>query len=161
VTPIVGMRVGASITRGGWQRAGESPFITTDRSATVATVEADLSFRYTRVTGEWVRDVLETSTGDRVASGWYVQGQQTLTPRWFVAGRVEHMAAPGVFWLDQTGTAPPVVRGMELDGFEGTIGYRLTPELAIRGSHRARRGFDRSNFDRTVAVSLVWWKRWL
>jgi hypothetical protein len=160
VTPVVGVRVGASVTRGGWQKAGESPFITEDRQATIVTVESEIEFRYTRLTGEWTRDTLETSTGDRVASGWYLQGQQTLTPRWFVAGRVERMASPAVFWL-LGGAAPPLVVDQTLSGVETTAGFRLTPEITLRASHRARQGFGRPAFEQTVAVSAVWWRRWL
>jgi hypothetical protein len=159
VTPVVGLRIGASLTHGGWQRAGESPLVTADRDATIATVESELSFRYTKLTGEWTRDRLETSTGPRIASGWFVQGQQTLAPRWFVAGRVERMTSPAVFWVDPG--APPLVVQQRLKGVEETLGYRLTPEITIRVGHRARQGFGRPGFDHTMAVSAVWWRRWL
>jgi hypothetical protein len=154
VTPFVGFRVGASVTRGGWQRANESPTITENRDATIVTVESEFSFRYTKLLGEWVRDSFETSGGHRVASGWYVQGQQTLTPRWFVAGRVERMSAPAF-------TALSTIERQRLNGVEETIGFRLNPELTIRADHRARRGFGRPEFDHQASISLVWWKRWL
>ena len=127
--------------------------------ATIATVESEVAFRYTKLTGEWVRDAIETSTGDHVASGWFAQGQQTLTPRWFVAGRLERMSSPAVFWLGNG--APPLVVDQRLEGVEETLGYRLTPDLTLRASHRARRGFGRPEFDHTVGVSAVWWRRWM
>jgi hypothetical protein len=101
-----------------------------------------------------VRDTMETSGADTIATGWYVQGQQTLTPRWLVAGRVERMSAPvltPLLTLDE----------QHFYGVEETIGFRLTPELTIRADHRARQGFGRSVFDHQVALSAVWWKRWL
>jgi hypothetical protein len=153
-TPVVGLRVGASVTHGGWQRANESPSITENRDATIVTIESEFSFRYTKVLGEWVRDALETSGGDRIASGWYVQGQQTLTPRWLVAGRVERMSAPAL-------TPLSTIERQHLNGVEETLGFRLTPDLTIRADHRARQGFGRDAFDHQVAVSAVWWKRWL
>lgn len=153
VTPVVGLRVGASITHGGWARAGESPAVTSDRDATVVTVESELSFRYTKLAGEWVRDAIDTSAGHQVASGWFVQGQQTLAPRWFVAARVERIAAPLVL--------PTGVVGQRLAGSEEILGYRLTPELTLRAGHRARRGFGRPGFDHQGSVSLVWWRRWI
>ena len=156
-TPIVGVRFGASITQGDWQRAGENPFATEDRAATIATVETEVAFRYTRLLGEWIRDQVETSTGDHVASGWYVQGQQTLSPRWFVAGRVERIASPAVL---PPATAPVIV-DQRLQGVEETVGYRLTTDLTLRGSHRARRTFGRPGFDHTIGFSLVWWRRWM
>ncbi len=158
ITPIVGVRVGGSITHGGWQRAGESPLVTEDRSATIATVETELSFRYTKLSGEWILDAMETSAGDSIAHGWYFQGQQTLTPRWFVSGRVERTESPAAFWL---GGGPPLVVDQRLQGFEETVGYRVTPELTLRASHRARSGFGRPEYDHSVGVSAVWWKRWM
>jgi hypothetical protein len=92
--PIVGLNIGASVTQGGWMRAGEGPDVTADLDATVITVESEFSIAYTKLAGEWVRDLIETSTGEYVATGWFVQGQQTLAPRWFVAGRVERMSSP-------------------------------------------------------------------
>jgi hypothetical protein len=155
VTPFVGLRVGGSVTHGGWLRAGESPTITEDRDATIVTVESEFSFRYTKLAAEWVRDTLETTSGgERVASGWFVQGQQTLTPRWFVAGRVERMSAPGLTLLS-------TIEQQHLDGSEETIGFRLTPELTLRVDHRARRGFGRPEFDHQASLSAVWWKRWM
>jgi hypothetical protein len=154
ITPFVGLRVGASVTHGGWQRANESPTITENRDATIVTIESEFSFRYTKLLGEWVRDTLRTSGGDRVASGWYVQGQQTLTPRWFVAGRVERISAPAL-------TPLMTIEQQFLNGVEETLGFRITPELTLRADHRARQGFARPGFDHQVAVSAVWWKRWL
>jgi hypothetical protein len=150
VTPVVGMRIGASVTHGGWQRAGETPLVTADRAATIVTIESEFSVDYTKISGEWVRDTLETATGDVVASGWFVQGQQTLTPRWFAAGRVERIASPLLGIVDQ-----------QFIGVEETVGFRLTREITIRGGHRARRAFGRSAFDNQIAASVVWWKRWL
>jgi hypothetical protein len=160
VTPFVGVRVGGSFTRGGWQRAGESSFVREDRDATILTLESEVEFRYTKLTGEWVRDALETSTGSRVARGWHVQGQQTLTPRWFLAGRVEQMNAPAVFWLGGA-AEPPLVVPQRLRGIEETLGYRLTPEITLRAAHRARQRFGQSRYDQTFSVSVVWWRRWM
>ena len=153
VTPFVGLRVGGSVTHGGWLKAGESPTITENRDATIVTIESEFSYRYTTILGEWTRDTLETSSGERVASGWFVQGLQTLTPRWFVAGRVERMSALA---LTPLATLEP----QRLHGVEEAIGFKVTPELTVRVDHRARRGFGRPEFDHQAAVSLVWWKRW-
>jgi hypothetical protein len=153
VTPFVGLRVGASVTHGGWLGAGESPGITADRNATVVTVETEFSFAYTKLAGEWVRDSIETALGTRVASGWFVQGHQTVTPRWFVAGRVERMSSPIVL--------PTLVDEQRLNGVEEVIGYRVTPDVTVRMGHRARRGFGGPGYDHQASVQLVWWKRWM
>lgn len=159
VTPLVGIRVGASVTRTGWQRAGEAVTgVGADRDATMVTIESEASFRYTRLQSEWVRDTLETTGERQVASGWFVQGQQTLTPRWFVAARGERMSAPALG--PPLNPFNPLVQ-QRLAGFEGTVGFRVTPELTLRLSHRGRRGFGRPGADHQTAVSVVWWKRWL
>jgi hypothetical protein len=152
VTPFVGFRVGASITRGGWLRAGESPAITEDRDATVATVESEFAFRHTSLATEWVHDTLDTSLGDRAASGWYVQGMQTITPRWFVAARVERI-----------NTTLPVAAATQqhFNATEQTLGFRLTHEITLRASHRAIERFGLADFGHTGAVSVVWYRRWM
>jgi len=153
ITPVVGLRFGASVTRGGWARAGESPAITEDRDATIVTAETEYSFAFTKLGAEWVRDAIDTSSGRHVATGWFVQGQQTLAPRWFAAARVERIDAPLAL--------PPVTTRQRLTSTEEVLGFRLTPDLTVRGGHRARRSFGRTGFDHQVAVSLVWWKRWI
>jgi len=152
ITPFVGFRVGASVTRGGWLAAGESPTTTEDRDATVATIESELSFRHTSLAGEWVHDTLETSLGNRATSGWYMQGAQALSPRWFVAARVERI-----------NTTLPLAVAVEqhFNASEQTIGFRLTPEFTLRASHRLVERFGTSDFGHTEAVSIVWYRRWM
>ena len=145
VTPFVGFRIGGSVTHGGWLEAGESPAVTTDRQATVVTVESEFSARYTRIAAEWVRDIVEAVDGDTHLSGWFVQAQQTLTPRWFAAGRIERIDTH--------------VQS-DFGGFEEIVGYRVTPEITVRGGHRARRLFGRPDYAHQAQVSIVWWRRW-
>lgn len=154
MTPVVGLHVGASLTRGGWLKAGERPTVTVDRDATIVTVETDFSIRHTRLMAEWVRDVLETASGNVEASGWFAQLQQTITPRWFAAARVERISSPSV-------TPVGTLVDQDLTGTEEVVGYRVTPEITIRAGHRARRGFGRPGFDHQAQISIVWWKRWM
>jgi len=152
VTPFVGFRVGASLTHGGWQRAGESPVVTAEHDATVVTVETEFSYAYTKIAGEWVRDSIGTSVGPQVATGWFVQGLHTVTPRWFVSGRVERMDSPLVL--------PAGIVDQHLAGVEEVVGFRVTPELTLRVGHRARRAFGRAGYDNQAEASIVWWRRW-
>ncbi len=62
-------------------------------------------------------------------SGWYVQGQQTLTPRWFVAARVERIDRPAAA---RRATGPR----QTFAGAEETVGFRITPEVTLRASYR-------------------------
>jgi hypothetical protein len=153
VTPIVGLRIGGSITRGAWRRADEAPFSASHRMATLVTLEGEFSFRYTKLTGEWTRDHLETNAGHAIESGWYVQGQQTLTPRWFAAARVERIEGPPRL-------AALEARRQAFAGSEETIGFRVTPEVTLRVSYRARRLFSQPEYLHQAMASVVWAKRW-
>jgi hypothetical protein len=153
VTPIVGLRVGASVTQGGWKRADERPLSADTLDATVISVETEYSFRFTKLAGEWTRDALDTTTGRSVAIGWYVQAQHAISPRWFAAGRLERIGAPE---SDPLVTAPVSA----FLGVEETVGYRLTPEVTFRLSHRARRAFAQDPFDNQMFGSVVWARRW-
>jgi hypothetical protein len=152
VTPFVGFRVGASLTRGGWLHAGESATVTDDRDAELATVEAELAFRHTTLAGEWVHDALDTSFGTRSTAGWYLQGAQAVSPRWFVAGR-----------FDEIRTTLPVAAAVEQNfrHTEQTLGFRLTPEITLRVSHRMREPFGTTTWIHTGAFSVVWYRRWM
>jgi hypothetical protein len=155
VTPVVGLRVGAAITHGGWLQAGESPAVTESHDATVVTVETEYAVAYTKVAGEWTHERLGTSHDDTTASGWFVQGQQTLSPRWFAAARVERISAPTL--VAATGT----FNHLSFRGMEEVVGFRLSPEITIRAGHRARQAFGSSAYVHTATVSMVWWKRWI
>ena len=152
ITPFVGFRVGASLATGGWQRANETPTVVADRNARVVTVESELAFRHTALAGEWTRDLIDTRFGTKDVSGWYVQGQQTLSPRWFVAGRVERMASDFTLGVE---------RESRFTATEQTIGLRLTSDVTLRVSHRAVERFGTSGYGHTGAVSLVWFRRWM
>jgi hypothetical protein len=153
VTPVVGLRLGGSVTRGAWRSAGELPFSPSDRMATIVTVEGEWSFRFTKLLGEWTRDSLETNAGSVIETGWYIQGQQTLTPRWFVAARFERLEGPPLL------TTPEASR-QSFTGAEETIGFRVTPEITLRASYRARRLFSQDDFSHQAMASVVWARRW-
>ena len=154
ITPTIGLRIGASVTRGGWLKAGESATNAVDRQATVVTVETEYSVRYTKLAAEWTHDALATSNGHITASGWYVQGQQILAPRWFAAARLEHMDAPVLLIANST------FASLDYRGTEEVIGFRLTPEITIRAGHRAREPFGTTTYLHAATMSVVWWRRW-
>ncbi len=153
VTPTIGLRVGGSVTRGGWKSPGELPISDHTLDATLVTVEVDYSFRFSKVIGEWTHDALATTTGSSIATGWYIQAQQVLTPRFFLAARVERIGPP----VPDPGLAPV------LEAFAGTeevLGFRLTPDVTFRVGHRARRPFGQTDYVDQAAASIVWAHRW-
>jgi len=137
----------------GYSVNDEVPISASDRMATVVTVEGEWSFRYTKLAGEWMRDTLETNQGDAIESGWYIQGQQTLTPRWFVAGRVERLEGPPLL-------SQPLGPRQTFAGTEETVGFRITPEITLRASYRARRLFSQPDYLHQAMASVVWARRW-
>ena len=57
---------------------------------TMAGGEGEWAFGGTKISGEILRTAFETfAATPSMAYEWFVQGQQTLTPRWFVASRHE------------------------------------------------------------------------
>lgn len=143
VTPVMGLRIGASFAHGKYASRAEVPQSEHGLAMTLVGGEAEYAFRYTRLSGEIVRTTFQTVGGSTAAYEYFVQGLQTLTPRWFAAARHEGVSAR-----------------RRLRTFEGTAGWRWTPELTVRGSYYARRSYTASHWDNQVAVSLVWSRRW-
>jgi hypothetical protein len=155
ITPRVGLRLGASYGAGEYVTREELAVPSANgRMLRMASIEGDYAFGYSRFTGEMTRDRLETSAGTETAYAWFIQGTQTLAPRWFVAARQEGASAPPLRTATVTG------RRTIFHVTEATLGYRLTPELAVRGSFITRKAFTRSDWDQQAGVSLVWARRW-
>ena len=152
ITPKVGLRFGASLARGDYAAGDELADIgSTGRRITMMTLEGEYAFGYTKISGEITRDRFQTVSGNAIAYAWFVQGLQTVTPRWFVAARQEGVSAPVV---PTSGTAPLMQYS------EATVGYRLSMDFTLRGSFLARKSFTRSTWDQQGGVSLVWAHRW-
>jgi len=155
VTPRAGLRLGVSYGAGEYVTRDELAVPSRDgRNLRMVSFEGDYAFGYSRFTGEVTRDQLETASATQTAYAWFIQGTQTLAPRWFVAARQEGASAPPL----QTATTPG--QRTDLQVTEATLGYRLTPELALRGSFIARKAFTRPDWDQQAGVSLVWARRW-
>ena len=155
VTPITGLRLGASFAYGQYATAREvTGPIQADRSVTIAGGEGEYAFGYTKISGEILRSRFERSAGKAVAYEWFVQGIQTLSPRWFVAGRHEGTQAPPLI------TATTVGSAMRLTMAEATVGFRVTPDVTLRSSYYARKSYGASAWDHQVGVSAVWARKW-
>jgi hypothetical protein len=155
ITPFTGFRLGASFAHGDYATADEisQPGVT-GRAVTMVGGEGELAFGYTKIRGEMIRSAFETSGPTAVAREWFVQGVQTLSPRWFVAARQEGTSAP------------PLVNGIaigqrtDFKTVEATAGFRVTPDVTLRGSYYAREFYGATSWDNQAAVSLVWARRW-
>lgn len=159
-TPVTGLRVGAGLATGKYRQSADADFFrpsassgpVTDANATLLNVEAEYAVRYTRLSGEWVRDRFETNGDPAIARGFYVQGVQTLTPRIFAAGRLTRATTP-------VRSAGLLVRRAR-SAIEVTAGYRLTPQLTVKAGYQAARGFGVSDWNQAAVWSLVWADRW-
>jgi hypothetical protein len=155
VTPHIGVRIGAGLAHGAYVGRTELIDTTTgDRDATMVQLEAEWSFSGTRLAGEWVHSVMETARKDAVASGGWIEATQTLTPRWFVAGRADSQQ----FHFQR----PSLVTGTEkYKRFEAIAGFRLSPDLTLRGGYLVRKGYVVAHWDDQMVVSVVWQKKLL
>jgi hypothetical protein len=155
ITPRTGMRLGASMAAGRYATARELADPTgPDRKLRMWTAEGEYAFGYTKLAAEYTRERFARGPRSDTAATWFAQVMQTLTPRWFAAARHETMDAP-----------PPVFAGpsgprVSFRTTEATIGYRLTPELIVRGSVTASRYYTATTVDRRAGVQLVWARRW-
>jgi hypothetical protein len=152
ITPRTGLRLGMGYATGIYATRDEVAASSAgDRRSQLVTIEGDLAFGYTHLSGELARNWLDAAEGQRTATSWFVQGQQTLSPRWFAAGRYEGADAPSRL----PAGAPPTLRVAE-----ATAGYRLSPEFTVRGSVAARKTYFSPFTSRQAGVSVVWARRW-
>ena len=101
-----------------------------------------------------MRTSFETIAQRSIAYESCVQVQQTLAPRWFVAGP------------RRGASAPPLISGVavgsrtRLSIAEATAGYRVNPDITLRSSYYARRSYNARASDNQCGASVVWARRW-
>jgi hypothetical protein len=155
VTIRPGFRIGGSFSRGAYATRDElTAPSSSSRMLTLGGVEGEYAFRYTKISGEWLRSRFETATSTAGASTWFIQGTQSLSARWFVAARREAVSAPAV------GTSPFFARQPDLNSAEATVGYRLTPEVTLRTGWAASQFYGSPVWVHHAGVSAVWNWRW-
>ncbi len=161
VTPWIGFRVGGAIAKGKYRSSSDADYYgvtgysLTDASALVMNVEAEWAYRYTKISGEWVRDQFDRTGEAAVARAFYVQGVQTLTPRTFAAARYTWASTPllPTDALEGEGRATRSVA-------EVTGGYRLRPDLTLKVGYEGERRFRSAEWDHAAVASVVWAHRW-
>lgn len=155
ITPAIGLRFGAAFAAGDYV-TGEELRVPQDRGRQfrMVNVEGEYAFGYTKIAGEVTQTRFSTTPGAATARAWFVQGVQTLSPRWFLAARQEGVSAPPL----RTDTVAGPRRYFHTT--EATLGYRLSPDITLRGSFMNRKPYTRTAWDQQVGVSLVWARRW-
>jgi hypothetical protein len=155
VTPVIGLRLGMSFAHGDYATAeevtGPAP---SSRSVSIVGGEGEYAFGYTKISGEFVQSRFERFSGTATAYEWFVQGTQTVSPRWFVAGRHESTLAPPLI------SGIVVGDGTRLAMVEATVGFRVTPDVTLRSSFYTRKAYTTSDWDQQAAVSAVWARKW-
>lgn len=155
VTPIAGLRLGAGYAHGVYREATPATASlpgTREADATVFNLEGEYSVGYTRIAGEWIRDSFETATTPAVARGLLVEAVQTITPRWYAAARATQTSTP----MFAAGTRTR----RSARSAEGTVGYRLSPEITLKAGYQGSRTYTARTWTHAAAVSVVVFKRW-
>ena len=175
VTPMAGLRVGGAFATGRYridmlsQRtmvipdgSYGAPYATNgvvakgaplpDGSVSVYNVEGEYAIGYTRITGELVVDRFDTMIAPAVSRGFNLLAVQTLSPRWFVAGRTVRASSPVL-------TGASAGRRIAKSA-EATLGYRLNRTITFRAAYQGSTSFSRPTWQHAVAFSTVWSQRW-
>jgi len=147
ISPVQGLRFGVA---GAWGRSGDDEG---SEAYTMVNVEGEYAFAYTRISGEWTRDVFETHAGEVTVSGWTLQAKQTLTPRVFVHSRFSTVESPEAITYSQ-------YADRRFWTADSTVGILIDPEVTLRVGHAALHGWGAAAVDHQFGVSLIWSKRW-
>ena len=154
VTPHIGLRFGAAIGSGSYAAAREVRDATRgDRHATLAHVEGEWSFRYTRLAGEWLWTRRGLATQDATVDGGWIEVTQTLHPRVFAATRYDEQYA---HWV---GVSDGIDRHEPYRRLEAVVGFRVLPEITLRASYMTRKGYVVGFWDDQVLASVVFAKK--
>ena len=157
VTPRPGFRLGVGVAHGGYRDQDDqdyynNPYALPDADATVFNVEGEFAVKYTRLTGEWIRDRFESPMSPAITRGFYIQGVQTLTPRLFAVSRITRASTPVLAGTQRIRST----RG----AFELSAGFRLTNDWILKGGYEASRRYGATDWVHTATASVVWAKRW-
>ncbi len=153
-TPYIGVRVGAAMAFGPYAaRAEVRNQSRGDRQARLIQLEGEWSFGHTRFAGEWLWTERELALSGATVNGGWLEATQTLTPRVFVAARYDEQ------WTRWTSAADRLDREEPYRRVETAVGFRLSPDLTLRGSFLTRRGYVVGFWDDQFVASIVYAKK--
>jgi len=154
VTPYIGLRFGVAIAAGDYAAEQEVRDKSRgDRRATVAQLEGEWAFRYTRIAGEFLWTGRELATADSTVNGGWIEITQTVHPRVFLATRYDDQ------WTEWTSVPDNAARLETYRRVETAVGFRLMPELTLRASYMTRKGYVVGFCDDQFLSSIVVAKR--
>ena len=142
VTPMVGLRIGGSFTVGPYLNSSMDSILPTsspwtDYDQRVAAMDFSFSRGYLETHAEGARGTYEVPGRATPITGftYYGEAKYTLSPRFYVAARVERNRYP---FIRRTTTAW-VSRLTDFVDGEAGIGVRLTTNTLLKGSYLADR----------------------
>jgi hypothetical protein len=164
VTPVMGLRLGASFERGVYAKAWElAAPATGDRQATIMGLDADYSVGFTRVYADWIQGVFDRAAGSTTGRALTVTGVRTLSPRWYLAARLQHESTTDAL-VRRPASDPlvghPLTEPQTQVSVETVAGLRLTPELTVRAGYYGNRAFGQTDVESHGVCSIVWTQRW-
>ena len=116
---------------------------------------------WTRVAAEWTGSRVETATATVAPHTWMIEGMQTMTPRWFAAGRLRRADA---FSVPRRTYKGPLTtdgfRAVNESSREIVIGYRATPAVTLRAGYLVTRAYATIPWMHRGEASIVWAQRW-
>jgi hypothetical protein len=143
VRPIAGLRIGGSFTVGPYlntsytaAQLGGAPW--TSYHQRVVAADVAYAHGYLETHAEAARGSYDVPTRATPIVGWtyYGEAKYTLSPRWFVAARVERNDYPFIRGL---ATNTWVARLTDFVDGEAGVGYRISPSTLLKTSIRADR----------------------
>ncbi len=154
VTPYIGLRFGVAVAAGDYAAEEEVRDKSRgDRRATLAQVEGEWAFRYTRIAGEFLWTGRELATSDSKVNGGWIEITQTVHPRVFLATRYDDQ------WTDWTSVPDNADRHETYRRVETCVGFRFMPELTLRASYMTRKGYVVGFWDDQFLASIVFAKK--
>ena len=153
-TPYIGLRFGGAVAFGAYAAETEVRDRSRgDRQATLVQLEGEWSFRYTRLAGEYLWTERELAQSDARVEGGWIEVTQTLTPRVFAAGRYDEQ------WTRWTSPTTRDDLNAPYRRLEAGVGFRITPELTLRGTFMTRKGYVVDFWDDQFLASVVYAKK--
>jgi hypothetical protein len=158
-TPFVGLRIGASFTHGSYLNRDYAPTALAGRAwsdyhQTVAAADVEVSRGYLDVHLEGARGSYDVPGVSSALVGWtyYAETRYTITPRLFVAARVERNDYPFIRAGNGTGWLAKLTDFV--DGETG-FGYRVTSSSILKATVRGDRWWTRNASD-GKAFAMQW-----